>query len=78
MAAATALYDSKRPMPLIFEIKKPKILIIKGNIFVYCKIPIKAEMKTIGNKTLKKNDICPLLTRPPKTKSIPTPACLSK
>ena len=24
IAAATALYDSKRPMPLILEIKKPK------------------------------------------------------
>ena len=35
IAAATALYDSKRPIPLILEIKNPKTLMIKGKIFVY-------------------------------------------
>ena len=55
MAAATALYDSKRPIPLINEIAKPKYLITIGRMRVYCKIPISAEMKTIGSNTLKKN-----------------------
>ena len=80
IAAATALYDSKRPIPLILEIKNPNTLIIHGRILVYCKIPINAEINTIGNKTLKKNGgfFGSTNLNPPKTKLTPSAAFCNK
>ena len=61
-------------MPLILLKTKPMYLITKGSIFKYCKIPIKAEIKIIGKRTLIKNENWSLLTSPPNTKFTPSPA----
>ena len=45
---------------------------IKGNICQCCKIPIKAEIKVIGIKTLIKNIGSSGLANLPKTKLIPS------
>ena len=42
-----------------------------GSILKCCNIPIKTEIKTIGNNTVRKNGISPLFARPPNTKFIP-------
>ena len=72
--------DSEIWPNLIFEIKNPNKLIISGSIRVYCNIPINAEIKTIGNKTLKKNGGClgSINLKPPNTKLTPTAALANK
>ena len=53
---------------------------MNGNILVYCKIPINAEIKTIGNNTLKKNGgfLGSTNSNPPNTKLTPSAALANK
>ena len=52
------------------------MLIISGKILVYCKIPISAEINTIGNNTLKEEwRVFGSNLKPPNTKLTPSAAC---
>src|SRR5476649_403996 len=70
----TALKDSRRGIPLILDKRYPIPLIINGKIRRCWRIPINAEIKMIGHNTNKKKLNWLSLTRPPKTKSVPTRA----
>ncbi|MNJ55759.1 hypothetical protein D3C77_512770 [compost metagenome] len=75
IAEATALYDSSLPMPFTLLSASPIYLIINGKIFRYCKMPISAEITTIGIRTIRKNcDPVPSFTSPPNTKLTPSAA----
>jgi hypothetical protein len=45
---------------------------MNGRILKCCKIPIKAEMNTIGRRTFKKKGDAPSFTIPTNTKVIPS------
>ncbi|ADH06496.1 hypothetical protein BMB171_C1681 [Bacillus thuringiensis BMB171] len=56
IADATALYDSSFPIPFTLLNARPIDFTIIGNTLICCKIPIKADINTIGINTLKKNE----------------------
>src|SRR5699024_9957696 len=75
IALATPLYDSSLPIPLILLKTSPIYLTINGKIFKYCKIPMMAEITTIGNRVAKKNgSSSPSLAIFPNTKFTPSAA----
>src|SRR5699024_8501934 len=75
IALATPLYDSSLPIPLILLKNRPIYLTINDKIIKYCKIPMMAEITTIGNRVAKKNgSSSPSLAIFPNTKFTPSAA----